>query len=257
MTVTSRMRILALAAMAPIVASCSADAPSAPQSSKPADLTAVFSQMLLSPATSSAIALAGAPVVPSSVLLSSCTYGTSTQSFTCTATANGLTYTQTYMLLDASNAPQPLFNASTTASVRTSTIVTGTVTSSAGAMQIDMHQDLVMTGLLTGARVLNGTTTLKENGTFAVGTTSQSMATDLTQNIINVTPPPATSIYPASGSVVIDAKTTIASLPAVASHVEVTFSGGSSVGMTMRLNGGAPLRCTVDVGNVSATVCVP
>ncbi|MEP6730009.1 MAG: hypothetical protein ABJE10_05200 [bacterium] len=250
------LRIVMLGAL---ISACSSDKSVAPTPREPATLSQVLSEMAL---PSFAEMSVGLPNVPSQALAtpipSNCSYAAASSAFVCaTVTVTGLTITQSYTLLDASGRPQSAFDPATTASVHLLNSVTGTFTSEGNNLTIDASQDLTLSGLLGDSHILNGTNTVKLNGTSTIASTVTPVSTNATLTIANLVVPKSTagaSAYPTSGTLTSDATTKIGSAVALTTHVQVTFNGTSKVPVTVTI-GGFTTHCTVDLSNTTAAAC--
>jgi hypothetical protein len=201
------------------------------------------------------------PGVPSQALAtplpSNCTYVAATSRFVCpTVTVTGLTITQSYTLLDASGKPQSAFDANTTASIHATNSVAGTLSIEGTTLTIDEAQDLTLSGLLTDAHTLNGTTTVKMAGTTTTGSTVTPLAINVTLNIKNLVVPRSSAgakTYPASGTITSDVSVTLNNTGSVSTHVELTFNGTSKVQVVVTV-GVVTQHCTLDLAT-SASAC--
>jgi len=251
------------------VAGCRSDDTTAPGSDNGLDLSALISQIQQgSGGVAGIMAANGFPVTAAPALVpSSCQYSASTQGFVCTTfTSNGLTISATFFLLDADGHFLSSPDAATTAALRTVTDVSGTTRLDQGAisgsMSLSNHQDMTLSGLLTGTHVLNGTSKMHSDLTLTAPGALHSVV-DQTSVTANVTMPKAGSSapWPTSGTVTNDGSTTTdgGSQPIVATtHSVLTFNGTSTVTLvTTFTTGGASFttNCKVSLTVASAPVC--
>src|SRR5206468_1576240 len=175
-----------------------------------------------------------------------CAYSQADQRFDCAAvTVGGLTFTTSYYVLDATGASLTTANATQAAAVRAVTDVTGTLNVAAAGsskITINKHSDLTLSGLLSGPRVLNGTSTEHDAITTAAGTTNTTMNIDLASTTSNLVLPSATTTkWPQSGSITSDMTSTFAvgSLPSVTTttHAVLTFNGTSIITIASTIAG--------------------
>ena len=254
-----RTVVLTLLALAVLMGACSSESSVGPSTQRTTTLSQVLSEMTLPwmAATSSvgdkSRALSfGAPVA------SNCAYSATLQSFACpTATANGLTITQSFTLLDASGKPQSQFDANATAAVRLKSTIAGTPPpTGTSTLSIDQQLDMTVSGLLTSTHVLNGTMTTH----MTVNTTSVSPAPptsfDMNMSMSNLVLPPSTSggsVWPLSGTITEDLTSSDgASGPAFTIHATLTFNGTSKVAAIVTI-GGMAQQCTIDLSIGSST----
>jgi hypothetical protein len=171
---------------------------------------------------------------------------------------NGLTVTQSFVLLDASGAPQSAFSRTGTAAVRTSTKLTGTLAASGGSLTVDQSQELTLSGLLTGVHVLNGTSLAHVVSAGGGGTPAPFTATTKTTIANLVLPVPRAGgqpSWPTSGTITLDMMTQLSALGGpVTTHSVITFDGTSKVVVTFD-EGGVLERCTIDLAGKAAPVC--
>lgn len=241
-------------------AGCSSDSSVSPEQELPAELGAVLSEMALPALAGLASTLSPVPTSGlSAPSTSGCSFIAASQSFACPpVSVNGLTVTRSFVLLDASGAAQSAFGKTTTAAVRTSTRLTGTLTASGGSLTVDQTQELTLSGLLTGVRVLNGTSEARVVSAGNGGTIAPFTATTKT-TISNLMLPAARGIgqpaWPTSGTIALDMTT---QLPAggapVTTRSLITFNGTSEVVVTFD-KGGVLERCTIDLAGRAAPVC--
>lgn len=274
MRTPSRLRALAALTAAALLAACSSgsDDTTAPPSGQPLNVSQLYAELTV-PGVSSAISLmAGSLPVPtiSTSITGSCPYDAASKSFVCTpSTSNGLTYAVSYTLLDAAgNALNGSADRSTTAAMRTLTTVSGTLTLPAGtggtasatALQISQRSDMTLSGLLGATHTVNGTSTATVGGTISLGGVSTALSSTTTQTTKDLVLPAASTAgtpqYPTSGTVTVDASSTIgAGTPALATRAVMTFNGTSTATLTIT-SGGATQRCTVNLATQSPPACV-
>ncbi len=249
-------------------AGCRSSDSTGPSSASGVDLLALISEIQMgSGGAAGVMAANGFPVTAAPALVpSSCAYSASTQGFACaTFTSNGLTVSATFFLLDAAGQFQSSPDAATTAAIRTVTDVSGTTkldqAGTSGSMTLSNHQDMTLSGLLTGTHVLNGTSTMHSDLTLTAPGALH-MVLDQTSVTANVTMPKTGSStpWPTSGTVTNDATTTTqGSQPIVSTmHSVLTFTGSSTVTIvTTFTSGGASFttNCKVSLAGASTPVC--
>ena len=274
MTNTTTRTIMGLAT-AVLVAGCH-DASTSPSSSgnpQSLDLAPILGQMSVGnvnsiPGASSAMSLP-ATATPPAVVPSACTYSASTAGFTCpSVTVDGLTFKTSYFLYDASGHSQSHPDAATTASVRTVTDGSGTLTFSAaqpsgpaasGTIGLTDHEDMTLSGLLTATRTLNGTGTGHLDLTVGGGTPLHSLLdrTSTTSNVVMPAQTTGASAWPQSGTITSDVTLTPnASTPAltVPIHSVITFNGTSIVTITTSASVFST-TCKIDLSGKTPPVC--
>jgi hypothetical protein len=259
MRATRNLRIAALA-LGALAGACSSDSSVAPNE-QPADLTQVLTEMTL-PSLSSVMAptvrLGGMPLPSLTVPVpAGCSYAASSGSFACPGVSlNGLSFTRSFTLLDASGAAQSQFDPATTAAVRTHTTTSGTLASAGSTTTIDGVEDLTLSGLTTGIHVLDGTSTMHITGSIGSPFSGPlPMDMTMTTTIAKLVLPSAASgsKYPGPGTITVD-ETSPLNGPAPALHVQMTFSGTGTVVVTIT-DGSFTSRCTVDLASGSAGSC--
>ena len=211
-------------------------------------LDAALAQLSLPALSASAGAVSGVPGAALPALTASrCAYSASAGSFACApVTANGLTVTQSFSLLDASGAAQPAFNGATTSSVRTTTAVSGTYKDGGTSLVVDAHQELALSGLLTSTRTLNGT------GVATITPTGSGIGATIATTIDNVVLPAGAtgaSVWPSSGSITAETRPSVGiAAPPPTLRVKITFTGSSTATVAITAPGYSQ-TCTVDLSS--------
>ncbi len=255
MTTTMRARHLALAAAA-LLAGCGGDS-SVSTTSTPVDLAQVFNELSLpaiSGATSAAAGMSGPTAPLRGGVPTGCSYAIASQAFVCApVTANGITITQSYSLLNASGGALSFFEPTSLAAVRVQSTITGTETTGGDSFTIDGRQDRTLSGLQTSKHTLNGTTTTNLSGTFGAGAFTPS-AEPFTMTIKSTTTDlviPANAdakTYPASGTIALEQTMTLRTLAPFTTRIVLTFNGTSNVKIT--IDGIAVSGCsTIDLAS--------
>lgn len=190
-----------------------------------------------------------------SPVVSGCSYSAASQSFICPPrTTDGLTISVSYTLLDAAGLPQAAADPGKIDAIRTVTDISGTFQPPAGlrALPITMnnHRDVTLSGLLTAHYLLNGTGTSTETFILGTGTSAETASSQESESIVNVAVPPtgSTSPWPASGTIVMDVTSAFGALPALESHVTMTFSDGGAVTIVMT-TGSFTTTCHLNMNN--------
>ena len=257
---SARARLVALGALAALAA-CSGD-PSAPEESAPLDVSALLGEMSSLPAVTVPGAVGLAPLAPVR-LPSGCAYVAASESFVCPpVTQDGLTVTVAYTLLDAAGRPLAQADPKVTAAMRTVTTAKGTITPPAGSgvagtMTVDQRQEMTLSGLLTAVHRLDGTGSMKLDGTVTVGGTRTTLALGSQQTIAGLLLPAAGSgaRWPTGGTIRSETTTGAISGAATTVRAEMTFDGTSTATLTITV-GGVTQRCTVNLASPATTpVC--
>jgi hypothetical protein len=252
----SRLALLAAAGM--LVAACSSDSSTGPEQTPPVDLTQALNELNL-PVLSSAGMTAIMPVpmsaVTSAPVPSNCTYSPASQSFVCATVArNGITFSNSFKLFSAANAPQSQFDPATTAAVESILDASGPLGTGANAMSFTEHQDMTLSGLLTGTHVLNGVSTMHLKG----GSTSLPQALDLlmTTTTTNLAVPTRNSgsQWPATGTITTVMTDNSSSSSPFTSTIAIKFNGTSTVEFTMTF-GGVTRSCSMDLASTQVPAC--
>jgi hypothetical protein len=200
--------------------------------------------------------VAGVPE-PAAMRHDACAFNTGSMSFVCpSTTVNGVTFSRSFQLLDASGAPQSEYQPGTTAAVRTVSDVTGQITSTTNGITttIDLtsHEDATLSGLLTGNHVINLSGT--GNAAISGGGLNHNIAT--TQNVTNLALPRHGSgdKYPKSGTVATSAVITAPGFTNTTT-VAITFDGSSEATLVLTTLG-VTRTCKIDLSQKhSAPVC--
>lgn len=236
------------------VASACSDSPTQPEALS-ADLTAALSEISVStmvPASlGTRVPFAGAmPLV--SPQSTHCAFASSTQSFVCAPMSlNGVTIERGFTLLSASGAPQSAFERGSTAAIRSTSSVTGTMTYGADVLTIDQHETMTLSGLLTGDHVLDGT----QVAHFTSTTAGRMMDETVNTTIAGLRPPAAGSSYPRSGTVTtVVSSGSLGGVSIGSSTLVMTFNGTSTVTLTIT-TGGVTQHCTLNMAGTGAMAC--
>jgi hypothetical protein len=255
MLATMRPHLLTLAAAA-LLAGCGADS-SVSTTTTPVTLDEVFKEMSLpaiSGATNAAARLDMNMVTEGTIVPTGCAYAVASQSFVCApVTASGVTYTQSYQLLNGSGGALALFEPTSVAAVRMQSTISGTETSVDGTFTINGWQDQTLSGLQTSKHVLNGTSVLTMGGTFrdtTLGTAPFTMTMKSTTTNLVIPAHGGPKTYPASGTIAVDETMSLRSLPAFTTRIILTFDGTSKVKVT--IDGVAVSGCsTIDLSTTN------
>src|SRR4051812_37554118 len=184
-----------------------------------------------STAALAASGVATTPVFIPSSASGACSFSASTQFFDCTpVTANGLTITRSFQLLDAAGHALATMDPAAVASLRTVMSVTGTLTPPSGTnapvMTIDRHEDATMGDLKSGTHVLNGSSTQKVTLTLS-GITTGTMTSDETSTTTNLLLPRPTSAvhWPLGGTISTNRTVTFPGVAPTPMQDVLTFDG--------------------------------
>jgi hypothetical protein len=258
-------RLLQLTASA-VLAACSASSDTSPNN-KPLDISTVLAQASAGdPASFAGVRTAWALPTSSSTptLPTSCAYSSTDLRFDCApVSVGGLTFTTSYYILDGSGTSLTTANATAAAAVRVLTDITGTLnvaTAGSSRITIDKHSDLTLSGLLSGPRVINGTSTEHDAITTAATTVSTTATIDLTSTTSNVVlPSSTTTAWPQSGTITstMNTTTTMGSLPSVQvpMNAVLTFNGTSVVTVVATISGRTE-TCRIDLSGTVGPSCV-
>ena len=242
---------------------CSNDSSLGPSTNQAITLSQLLSEMSLPALSGVASTLSPAAAASAATPVpSTCSYNASSQSFICptVVTANGLTVTQSYILLEASGKPQSQFDPSTTAAIRTAMSAAGTLTftgSTSGTLTIAQQQDMTLSGLLTNTHMLNGLSTVHISGAISTGSTTTPGNSTLTMTTTNLVMPPMNgdaTAWPTSGTLTEDNTSGDPRSPAPSTHLIMTFNGTSQVAVVITI-GTKTQQCTIDLAKISALAC--
>lgn len=252
-------RVLAILTLIALAA-CESN-PTEPEVSVDAVLSQMASAGISSYSTATLSAAGGVAVAvptPGNASSASCPYDSSTKFFVCTpVTQNGLTFSRQFQLLDATGAPLSTGNGLLIASVRSVIDVEGTMTqtgANAATVQIDRHEDAILSGIQSANRVLNGSSTqaLTVTGSsFAFTSNDASTTTNLQL------PSSPDQKYPLGGTIVTDRTITTSGVTTATSqqHFEISFDGTNLMTVKMTLGTNATTTCKLDLAGVAAPVC--
>lgn len=252
-------------AVAAAFVGCS-DNSTGPTSPSVPDVSALLSEMsssTLSGAATIASPMLGAALNSSSPDPSTCQYSSASGFFQCPAvTINGLTFTQSFRLIDDAGNSQSSPNSHTSA-FETKTTVDGTVsmTSASGPGGISANSnftlhgnsDQTLSGIQTGTHTLNGTTVTSMSGSMQLRTgivlpidqTVKETTASLVLPKIN-----AGQHWPQSGTITIETMPTT-NLSGDTSKTVITFNGTSVVTIATTTLG-VTITCHVDLTNPTA-----
>ena len=178
-----------------------------------------------------------------------CVYEDATSSWFCEASAESGLEVERRITIFADDVAGPLYNPTTTDSIRVRTTAVGSVTRDHGTLSATHEHDITVSGL-GGAetqRTVNGTATREEHLvlTGAHGTRSyDGTTTSALQAIVF----PVNGGHPLSGSFVQDVEATMTATGAremtrqISRHVVITFNGTASVPLTV-----GTLECTLNL----------
>jgi hypothetical protein len=184
-----------------------------------------------------------------------CGYVAASQSFVCPpTTTSGITITQSFTLLNATGAAQSVFDAATTAAVKSSTAVAGTVDQDGSTLTVDAREELTLSGLLTGTHTINGTSTAHIFGTLVLDEAAD-VDIRITASVANlVLPTNATSgtqSWPVSGTIVVESSAAFSDFTA-STRQSITFNGTSTVTVTIT-GGGVSQTCQLNLARPQDT----
>ena len=244
-----------LAALLIVAAACGSDSSVAPTDTPRATLDQALTE-LTHPAlgaTGGSISglFPGAPALG----IGRCGYSATSQSFVCPpATTSGVTITQSFALFSATGAAQSVFDPATTAAVKSSTVVAGTVDQDGSTLTVDAREDLTLSGLLTGPHTINGTSTAHIFGTLALDEAAD-VDIRITASVANLVLPtngtPGTQTWPVSGTIVVESSAAFSDFTAT-SRQSITFNGTSTV--TVRITeGGTSQTCQLNLARPQDT----
>ena len=179
-----------------------------------------------------------------------CPYDAATKYFVCPVyTANGLTLSARYQVLDAGGIPLSAFDPNAVSSIRYVVDVTGALDTGEGTtISIDSHDEQTVSGLQTATRTVNGSGTTDLSMTIE----GENLAVATTRAINNLVLPaePGPDAYPASGSI-----TTTATAEGVSFTSTMTFNGTSTITIVSTLDGQTQ-TCTFNLATPEApAVC--
>lgn len=182
----------------------------------------------------------GAPVITPKIVPTRCPFESASQSFVCSPlTAQGLTLTQRFTLLDAGGGKQSGFDPAATSALHLESTVTGSWTD-ASTSTVDGQQNLDVSGLGSPRHTLNGTsltlTTLASpaGGGSAITGERRATITDLVFPVVAAGAPPG---WPLSGTIDIRSRITNRPDPQVF-IATMRFDGSSVVTLTLTVAGG-------------------
>jgi hypothetical protein len=246
---------IACFALALSIAACGSDTTS-PGAPTPLDLGPILGEM----SAGGVLLIGGAPAT-TPWLPTDCTYSPTTRGFVCpTISAMGIIVARSYFLYDASGALQAQADAKTTAAIKTVTDMNGALpipTPSPASATFTRHEEMTLSGLLTGKHTLNGTETTHTDLTVTEGSTTTHIVLQETGRTTNLLLPPLDGSvkWPQGGSITLDQTvvSTIGTAPAVTTTMRevLTYNGTSTVTLTIT-RGGVTTTCTFDLASSTA-----
>jgi hypothetical protein len=249
-----RSTLLAIVATTVVAGACGSDSSTGPSvPAIKADLGKAFDELGLSTLTDAG-GMTGLFIPPA--VFTGCTYTAAVQSFVCpTENDGGLSFAFSYALMDASGAVQPAFSPTTTNSVRTASLLHGTLSEDGTTLSIDGRQDMTLSGLLTAKHTLNGTSDFHVVGSFSTGVETFSVASRTKTTFTNLVLPGSetgASKWPASGTILSEETEDGAT---AAEKILLTFNGTSTMAMVITGTDGAVSHCTMDLARSAIAVC--
>ena len=237
-----RSRIFAVA-LALVASACGSDAavgPSTPNTPNTphATLEQALGELRLPVLGTAGISISGLfPGGPQ--LKASCAFSAASQSFVCpTATASGLTIDQSFTLLTSSGATQAAFDGTTTESVRSNTVVAGSVAQDGATLTVDAEEELTLSGLVTGTHSISGTGTAHLAGTLFEGSDLEiSMTSSIAKVVIPANTTAAGQRWPVSGTIVVETSASLTGFPPSTTRLTLMFNGTSKVDVTVTEDG--------------------
>jgi hypothetical protein len=196
-----------------------------------------------------------------------CPFTAPAKSFICPQTnVDGMTFTTTFSLADSLGTAIAESNATNVATAHFIRDGKGTVyppITDQGSAQIGVndHSDMTVTGLASGPRRVNGTTTTHYDVLLEGTSATFRSSFDLTTTVANVELPATTasSPWPLSGTITSDMKgvTTSTANPVMNTntHAVLTFNGTSMPTMVTKTISGSPVTCRVDLNGATLPVC--
>lgn len=251
----------ALCAAVVIAAGCS-DNSTAPSSPAVPDIATLLAEM--SGTGLSTVASLASPVIGASFQTAGvpdpnrCPYSSSSGFFVCpTITANGLTFTEMFRLIDGSGNSQSAPDAQTTAIESKNTVV-GTMTSTASTYHVDGSSDQTLSGIRTNTHTLNGTSTTHVTGQEQIGTTAIPLDQTVTETMASLVLPNAKAgqKWPQSGSLTVHvANNANGTLFGDEMNIVMTFNGTSTATVTFTDYFGTR-TCSLDMVNPNFSGCI-
>ena len=200
-------RLVAAVALPVLAGACVPDDALTPR--VPSTLDAALADVAHPALNFSSLWFSGAGVLTPKIVPARCPFDATSQSFVCSPlTAGGLTLTQRFTLLDATDGRQSAFDAATTRGLHLENTVAGTWAPDGTTTTVDGQQVLDLTGLGSARHTLNGTSL-----TLTTFVNPRSAASPITgerkTTIIDLVFPVAASgqLYPLSGTVDVRART--------------------------------------------------
>ncbi len=219
----------------------------------PADLSGLGA--LLVP--SGPVVFMSAPSRPTSA---GCGYQAASQSFVCrTLSSDGMTFERSFILFDAGGSRQSEFRRGVTASVRTISHLSGTVTAPSFTQAIDVADDRTVSGLLGTRHVLDGTSSATMQGTLAEqpGSSAQLPVRMTSTSVIeSLALPSKDRQWPGPGTIRMAGTVEFGAEPASSYSMQAAFDGTRCVTITYVIDGSTQTM-TVDLSNPSALTCRP
>jgi len=255
MSVHFRGRLSAIIVAAAAVA-CGGDS-TGPTSSQAPTLSQALAELTIPALAVDGLSLVDIDTPAASLDPTTCPYSAEVQSFVCAPiSANGITIKQSFTLLSVTGAKQPAFDPTTTASVKATTAVAGTVVQPGISLAVDGQQEITLSGLVSGPHVLDGWTTAQILGTVdeetATYPVSMRVNTSLFELVLPAHEAGSARVWPSSGRITGHVDGTVGPLP-VNQQTVILFSG-TSVALVSVSSGIQSKSCKVDLA-VAQAVC--
>ena len=254
MFVRSR-RHLSVIALAVAASACGSDSSTGPVIGQTVTLGQALAAINSPALTASASTFGATGTMAPAIVPSQCTYAAASQSFVCApVTTSGLTFNQSFTLFNAAGAKQAAFDESSTAAVRANSTLAGTITTGGTTFTVDGQQEITASGLLSGKLTLDGTATTHVTGTLLEGQTQVPFNTTVKTTITSLAVPAqsGTQVWPASGTIVVEAATAVGPVTPATTKVTIVFSGTSTATVTI-VGPGFSQTCKVNLSNSTPT----
>lgn len=248
---------LAVLALAAVAGACGSDSSTGPSSNQTLSLDQALTELSNPALTAANGAFFDLGASAPALVTSRCPYVGASESFVCSPfSASGVSINQSFTLLTASGTKQTAFDAATTDAIRANTTLAGTVSQAGTSLTIDGHQELTLSGLVSGPHVLNGSSSTKINGTMFDGVQSFPLVATVTTTVNSLVLPAKSSasaqLWPASGTIVIENTGTVGGFSSGTTRITMTFTGTSTVNVSMT-GPGVSQSCKMDFSKADPT----
>jgi hypothetical protein len=226
-----------------------------PTSNGPATLSQALAELTIPALAVGGLSLVDIDTPAASLEPTTCPYSAEVQSFVCAPISeSGITVKQSFTLLSASGAKQSAFDPASTASIRVAASVEGTVVAPGISLAVSGQRETTLSGLDSGAHVLNGWVTDLITGTVEEETETYPVSMRVNTSIFELVLPAYEAgngrVWPSSGRITGYVNGSVGPLP-VSQETVILFRGTSEANVSVS-SGFLSKTCKVDLAVAQA-----